>query len=99
MPYPKINMKVKFKKSAAPIGFGYAENEEADLDQTLAEEMVETGFADQVIQGETPEDKHEEADLDQTTESIETATDKATETAETPEDNKKASRKSGKNTK
>jgi hypothetical protein len=38
-------MKIKFIKAASPIGFGYHENEEADLNEATAKELIELGYA------------------------------------------------------
>jgi hypothetical protein len=40
------HMKIRFIKSAAPIGLGYGIGSEADLPQAQASELIETGFAE-----------------------------------------------------
>lgn len=50
-------MKIRFIKGAAPVGFGYHEGEEAELNDVQAKELIETGYAEEIKRAVTEEPK------------------------------------------
>jgi hypothetical protein len=55
------HMKIKFLKAGSPLGFGYHENEEADLNEATAKELIELKYAIEVEQIRTADEAEPKA--------------------------------------